>query len=263
MDCIKNFLKKIFPHTVLVRLKLIVLKVQYWGMKYQCPLCNSNVKLLKPLGFGFPVLLEMQIVGGGKRYALCPVCNSSDRIRLNLVFLKQNTDIFSKPIKLLHLAPEPALKNIFLKHKNIDYLTADLFQKNVMVKMDITNIQYPDQTFDAIICNHILEHIPDDHQAMKELFRVLKPGGWAILQVPFSKILNKTFEDSTVTTEVDRERVFGQKDHVRIYGLDYPDRLRRAGFKVTDYKWTEDINFENPGNRLGLNKEEIVFYCQK
>ncbi|MEZ5199093.1 MAG: methyltransferase domain-containing protein [Bacteroidales bacterium] len=263
MDGFKRFLKNFFPHSFLVWLKSIVLKVRFWGRKYHCPLCNSNVGLLKPLGFDFPVLQEMQIVGGGKRNTLCPVCNSSDRIRLNYIFLKQNSDIFSQPAKLLHLAPEPALKSIFLKHKNIDYITADLYQENVMVKMDITKIQFPDHTFDAIICNHILEHIPNDRQAMKELYRVLKPGGWAILQVPLSKILRNTLEDPTVVSEDDRERVFGQKDHVRIYGLDYPERLRNAGFRVTEYKWTEDNNLKNPGNRLGLNKDEVVFYCQK
>lgn len=261
MDGFKNFLKRIFPHWILVRIKLMLLKIKYWGKKYHCPLCSSNIKLLKPIGFDFPVLQEMQIVGGGKRNALCPVCESSDRVRLNYVFLKENTDLFSKPTKLLHLAPEPSLKKVFLKHKKIDYLTADLYKENVMVKMDITDIQFPDQAFDGIICNHILEHIPDDQKAMKELFRVLKPGGWAILQVPFSKVLEKTFEDSTITSEAEREKVFGQKDHVRIYGLDYAERLRKTGFKVTEYKWTEDANLENTANRLGLNKDEIVFYC--
>jgi len=108
-----------------------------------------------------------------------------------------------------------------------------------------------------------LEHIPNDFKAMSELFRVLKPGGWAILQVPFSKISDKTFEDPKVTSPEDRERIFGQTDHVRIYGKDYADRLKKAGFEVEEYKWTEDTDLNNPNNRLGLNEDEVVFYCLK
>lgn len=261
MEILKNLLRKIFPHWVLVQLKKMFLQIRYFGREYYCPLCNSHINTLKPIGFDFPVLKKMQIVGGGKRDALCPVCMSSDRVRLNYLFLVKYTEIFSKQTKLLHLAPEPSLKDVFIKDKNINYLTADLYKEDVMEKIDITNIQYPDRSFDAIIGNHILEHIPDDMKAMNELYRALKPGGWAILQVPFSKILDKTFEDSSVNTEAKREKVFGQKDHVRIYGLDYPERLRKAGFKVTEYKWTEDVDLKKSGNRMGLNEDEIVFYC--
>ena len=150
---------------------------------------------------------------------------------------------------------------IFKHQKNIDYLTADIDPEMVMEHMDITNIQYPENSLDAIICNHVLEHIPDDRKAMEELYRVLKPGGWAILQVPFSKILKKTFEDATVTTSQDREQIFGQTDHVRIYGKDYTSRLKQAGFEVEEYKWTEDKELINPDNYFGLNEDEVVFFC--
>ena len=132
-----------------------------------------------------------------------------------------------------------------------------------MVKMDVTDIHYPENSFDVIICNHVLEHIPDDRKAMNELFRVLKPGGQAILQVPISLTLEKTFEDSTIITPEEREKVFGQKDHVRIYGSDYIKRLKAAGFKVKEYKWTEDSNLADPQNRLCLNEDEVVYYCEK
>jgi len=153
--------------------------------------------------------------------------------------------------------------DIFIRLNNIDYLTADLNPEQVMVKMDITAIQYPDKTFDAILCNHVLEHIPDDRKAMSELHRVLKPGGWAILQVPVSKVLEQTYEDSTITSPQEREKHFGQKDHVRIYGKDYSQRLKEAGFEVEAYSWTNDNGFRNETNQYGLNKDEAVFYCTK
>ena len=213
--------------------------MQYAGKKHHCPVCKSNVKFWKPLGYDLAVITEKQIVGGGRRLAMCPVCDSSDRIRLLYLFLKNKTNIFSEKIRLLHIAPEPSLEFIFKHQDNIGYLTTDMDPEMVMEQMDITNIQYPENKFDAIICNHVLEHIPDDHKAMTELYRVLNPGGWAILQVPFSKILDKTFEDPSVTTPEEREQIFGQTDHVRIYGKDYADRLRQSGFQVEEYKWTE------------------------
>lgn len=218
---------------------------------------------MHPLGYDLPVILEKQIVGSGLRNVMCPVCGSSDRVRLLYLFLKSKTSLFTESVKLLHLAPEKPLSDIFIKHKNIDYLTADLNPEQVMVKMDITAIQFPDNTFDAILCNHVLEHIPDDRQAMKELFRVLKPGGWAILQVPVSKVLEQTYEDFTITSPLEREKHFGQKDHVRIYGNDYPQRLKGAGFIVEPYHWTMDSGFRNKPNRFCLNQDESVFYCTK
>lgn len=263
MGSYNKLLKQIFPHRFLKQLKIRIRKIRYAGKKYHCPVCNSNIKLWKPLGYDLPVITEKQIVGGGKRLAMCPVCDSSDRIRLLYLFLKNRTNVYSKKINLLHVAPEPPLEYIFKQQKNIEYLTTDMNPAMVMEQMDITNIQYPENSFDAIICNHVLEHIPDDHKAMTELFRVLKTGGWAILQVPFSKILDKTFEDPTITTEEDRERIFGQTDHVRIYGQDYADRLKMAGFEVEEYKWIDDTHLNNPDNRLGLNEDEVVYYCKK
>ena len=211
-----------------------------------------------------PVLNEKQILGAGLREALCPVCGSSDRIRLLLHFLKTKTDIFDIKLKLLHIAPEPSLEYIFRKSKNLEYLTADLDPAEVMVQMDITQIQFPENTFDAIISNHVLEHIPDDQLAMNELYRVLKPKSWAILQVPFSKILEKTFEDPKIKSQKEREQVFGQKDHVRIYSKkDYITRLKNTGFKVEVYHWTEEPNLHTKGREMKLNPDELVFFCRK
>lgn len=263
MGVFNKLLKYVFPHRLLKELKLSVRRIRYFGNKYYCPICKSKIRVLNPTGYDLPVIKEKQIVGGGYRHAICPVCESSDRVRLLYLFLKNRTNFLSKKIRLLHVAPEPPLEYVLKHQKNINYLTTDMDPGNVMEQMDITHIQYPENSFDAIICNHVLEHIPDDHKAMSEVYRVLKSSSWAILQVPFSKILNKTFEDPTVITLENRERIFGQTDHVRIYGQDYSDRLRRAGFDVEEYKWPDDTDLDNSNNRFGLNKEEVVFYCKK
>jgi ubiquinone/menaquinone biosynthesis C-methylase UbiE len=120
---------------------------------------------------------------------------------------------------------EAAVENILRAKVNVDYLTADVAAKKVMVAMDITNIRFPDNSFDVIICNHVLEHVIDDGKAMSELYRILNPGGWAILQVPISLTLKNTHEDFSITTITGREQAFGQEDHVRIYAEDYQARL--------------------------------------
>jgi predicted SAM-dependent methyltransferase len=205
------------------------------------------------------------VVGGGYRpNALCPICGSIDRERLLYLYLLHKTDIFEKPGKLLHVAPESRLKKLFQTKKSVDYLTADLFSTDVMVKMDITAIQFSDDYFDAIICNHVLEHIIDDGKAMSELYRILKPGGWAILQVPLSLTLKSTYEDFSISTTEGREKAFGQFDHVRIYAKDYQDRLAKAGFKVNIFNWASEAgNFGGKRNLFGLNEEEPVYFVSK
>ncbi|MEK7873336.1 MAG: methyltransferase domain-containing protein, partial [Chloroflexota bacterium] len=140
-------------------------------------------------------------------------------------------------LRVLDVAPLPVLQAKYVKLPNLDYLSVDIASPIAMVRMDITAIGCPRDQFDCILCYHVLEHVPDDRKALQELFRVLKPGGWAILQSPIDATRPKTFEDFSVTSPEERERVFGQSDHVRIYGLDYKDRLTSAGFivRVDDY----------------------------
>lgn len=219
-----------------------------------------------PFGLDIPVLKEKKVVGAGYRpNACCPVCKSFDRERLLYLFLLHETNIFAKPQALLHVAPEPRLSEILQARPSIDYLTADKHSAGVMVRMEITNIQYHECRFDSIICNHVLEHVVDDRKAIRELYRVLRPDGWAILQVPVSMTLGKTYEDSCITTEEDRERAFGQSDHVRIYADDYVDRLEEAGFNVDIFDWTTDAtNYGGDTNRFGLDtKERIYFACKQ
>jgi SAM-dependent methyltransferase len=177
------------------------------------------------------------------------------------LYFTQKTNLFDgKQKKLLHVAPEPELSGLIRKADYIDYLSADLFDPDVMVKMDITDIQYPDNTFDVIYCSHVLEHVPDDRKAMSEFYRVLKAGCWAILQVPITA--STTLEDPTAITPKEREQLFGQRDHVRRYGPDYKDRLTEVGFSVTVDPFVRELD-DSTIKRLGLKRDEDVHFCRK
>ena len=142
----------------------------------------------------------------------------------------------------------------------MDYLSIDLAEGAAMVRMDVTNLGLPDDSFDVIYCSHVMEHIPDDRRAMRELHRVLRPGGWAVLQVPILR--ETTFEDSSVTAPEDRERVFGQWDHVRVYGRDYVHRLSEAGFDVREDSLPEQRD-PRAARHQGLCSDEPIHFCRK
>jgi SAM-dependent methyltransferase len=246
-------------------LKALYTKLRFAGIRYKCPFCGSRLRTLLPHGWSFPVLREKKVVGAGYRQnSLCPVCGSEDRERLLYLYLVHKTDILRKPQTLLHIAPEERVRSVLVSKTNLDYLTADLYKQNVSLRMDVTDIHFPDGSFDAIICNHVLEHVIDDRKAVLELFRVLRPGGWAILQVPVSLSLNSTYEDSSITTPAAREQAFGQRDHVRIYAEDYAARLAQAGFQVNAFKWTAEAeHFGGARNTFGLIEEESVYLASK
>lgn len=236
----------------------------YLGENYECAFCESSFSTFFPAGSNLAVLKEKQVIGGGFREnATCPRCYSVDRERLLYLFLlKEMKHIFEKRIKLLHVAPEPNLSKKLKKSKNIDYISADLDATRADIKMDITDINKPDETYDIIICNHVLEHIPDDNYAMSELFRVLKNGGFAILQVPISYKIDKTVEDTSISCSRTQEQLFGKKDHVRIYGNDYKHRLSNAGFTVSSHNFTEKLK-KNEVEKYGLDEQEKIFLCKK
>jgi SAM-dependent methyltransferase len=253
------------PKPLRQRLRAALRRAYYFGSKYKCPFCRSHVRTFLPFGFRFPVLTEKHVVGGGYRPdALCPICSSVDRERLLYLFMRNNTDLFETPKKFLHVAPEARVAKILKRSANLDYLTADISGMDVMVRMDITDIQFPDASFDVIVCNHVLEHIVDDRKAMSELHRTLRPDGWGILQVPISLSLTETFEDFSITDPADRARAFGQEDHVRIYARDYSDRLAKVGFNVAVFRWiSEPQKFGGQRNIFGLNREEAVYFVSK
>lgn len=236
-NSLKTLVKRFVPESVRHGLRRGVMGTNYAGRKYCCPMCDSRFRKFRPVGVDFPVLTDQQVVGGGRREANCAVCGSTDRERLIYLYLTRHLRVGSCPLRLLHVAPEPKLAQFLGGLDSLECLTADISGKDVMQQIDITMIPYPDCYFGAIICNHVLEHIIDDRRAMQELLRVLQPGGWAIQQVPMSRRLNKTLEDATVTSESQREEIFGQKDHVRIYAADYLNRLTSVGFEVKTFDW--------------------------
>ena len=189
------------------------------------------------------------------------MCRSKERHRLASLYIKAKTDLFDgRQKKLLHVAPQPQMSRLFRKAGGIDYLSGDLRWRRAMVELDVTDIQFPDNTFDAIYCSHVLEHVPEDRRAMRELCRILKPGGWIIPQVPIEG--DATLEDPTVASPEERERLFGQHNHVRQYGQDYKDRLADAGFSVTVDGFVRELDEETLG-RLGLSADEDVYFCRK
>ena len=237
---------------------------EYAGSGFYCPFCQRNYKEFLTAGLDIPVLKEKKVIGGGYRLnAMCPGCGSFDRERLIYLYLKnKRSNLFCENLKVLHVAPEANLQKVIMAQPNIDYLSADLSSPSATVQMDITDIKYPNDYFDVIICNHVLEHIPDDRKAMAELYRVLKPGGWAILQVPISLSLKQTYEDPLVTSPEEREKVFGQSDHVRIYAKDYKDRLEEVGFSVEVYSFAKEFG-ESAIRKYGLSKDENIYICSK
>jgi SAM-dependent methyltransferase len=178
------------------------------------------------------------------------------------LYLRDRTKFFEQALKVLEFAPTPVLQSKFRRLKHLEYVSADLSSTMAMFRMDITAIGFPADQFDAIICYHVLEHVMDDRRAMRELFRVLKPGGWAILQSPVDPGRGETYESPDITFPSERERVFGQRDHVRIYGRDYKDRLEDAGFTVRLDDYVRDLGQE-PARKHGLMSDEAIYFCTK
>ena len=263
---IRSAIERVAPAGVQAKIWRTYNRVTNYGQRYECPLCGAHLKTLWPRGLTHPVLTQYDIIGGGYRQqASCPVCGSTERERLVWLYIAHRTDLIRRPARLLHVAPEPQLGMVLQRLPHVDYLSADLYDERVMVKMDITQIDYADASFDAIICNHVLEHVPEDVRALRELFRVLAPGGWAILQVPLSEKIQTSIEDPTVATPAERSRVFGQEDHVRIYAkADYLNRLRAAGFHIELFEWWQaGPQFGNPDNHYGLMPRETLFVARK
>lgn len=234
------------------------------GSKYHCNFCQHSYDKLLPDGLDFEVIQTYQVLGAGPRdNAMCPYCQSKDRMRMLLAFLEQKTALFNTQANLLHIAPEPYLKAQFKKRITGTYVDGDLDPKLADEQIDITKIQYSEAYFDAIICFHVLEHVPTDIKAMQEFHRVLKNDGWAILQVPISMNHADTYEDPSITSEADREIHFGQWDHVRIYGHeDYENRLKKAGFKIQRI-YPKDFLPQEEIIKLALNPEEYLIFCTK
>lgn len=223
------------------------------GDTYTDPIDGNSFRKFLPYGYSKQ-----------RKNALSPSTLSLERHRLMWLFLKNETSFFtsSKKIKTLHIAPEQCFLKIFKKQKNLDYITSDLESPIADVKADICNLPFKDDSFDVVFCNHVLEHIPDDKKAMQELFRVLKKGGFGVFQIPQDMSRENTFEDVSITDKEERTKIFGQYDHVRVYGRDYFNKLRSVGFKVDEVDYTQRITPKEL-DRFCLMKNEILPVCYK
>ena len=265
-------LKNIIPRKLGYQLKNIRSVVRgylYKGDQYYCPICRHSFKTMLPGGFDLPVIKEQEIVGGGYRQNnICPRCQSTDRDRLVYLYLKENTAFFTAPQQVLHVAPEQSLFRVFSKLPNLTYTAGTKYQEGFYYSdelpvIDLRALSYNDNTFDFVIANHVLEHIKEEGKVLDEIFRVLKPGGIAILQVPIANKLQTTFEDPTILTKSDREKYYGQFDHVRLYGTDYPDRLSAVGFVVTKTKPGVKSWPMTDAERYALNGNEYLYVATK
>jgi SAM-dependent methyltransferase len=223
-------------------------QIFYAGNKVECPVCEHHYRSFLPYGRINP-----------RANALCPNCLSLERHRLIWLYLKEKTNFFSARLNILHIAPEHCFMKRFEKQHGDNYITGDIESPLAKVKMDIHAIPFGENHFDAVLCNHVLEHVADDIKAMREIRRVLKPGGWAIMQVPFfSPVPENTIDDSSITDSRAREEAFGQDDHVRLFGKDYAQRIERSGLTAVADLFAMKLPDEL-AKRYAIVKSEILY----
>ncbi|MGD8306083.1 MAG: methyltransferase domain-containing protein [Ignavibacteria bacterium] len=239
--------KKIFPclRDIYYRINRFI----YSGKRYHCPICEKDYK-------------KFLTGAGNKLNSRCPGCGTAERHRLLWLYLQNKLNIFNKDLQLLDIAPDQTIQKKLKASTNINYLSVDLESAFAMKKMDLTKLEFDDNKFDGVICYHVLEHIGNDRKALSEMFRVLKPGGWAILQSPVDMDREYTFEDPTITSPQEKLKYFGQEDHVRIYGRDYTKRLKEAGFDVIEDNYILEFD-DRKISLYGLDKDEIIYLCKK
>ncbi len=250
-----HFILTKVPRPILIKASYIFNKIApllYSGNKFEDPIDGKTYRKLLPYG-----ALKM------RPNALAPASLSLERHRLLWLFLKEKTDFFSdREQKVLHVAPEQCFLNRFRERKNLDYITGDIVSPIADVKMDLHSIPFGDNTFDVVLCNHVLEHVDNHKRCMREIYRVLKPGGWAVMQVPMDYNREETYEDPTIVTEEERLKHYWQKDHVRLFGMDYPDLLKDAGFTVEEVNMQKELP-EGMAERYALPEREPIYWCKK
>jgi len=236
------------PRPLLIKLSYVIrpfIAFYLKGNKYTDPIDNKSFRKFLPYGY------EVQ-----RQNVLSPSTLSLERHRLLWLYLTNETNFFTSKKKVLHMAPEQCFLSRF-KKLNHEYITADIDSPIADVKADIVNLPFTDNSFDVVLCNHVLEHIQDDTKAMKELFRVMKKGGMGIFQVPQDLNRDVTFEDNSITDPKERAKIFGQYDHVRVYGRDYFDKLRSVGFKVEEVNYSQKVSSEL-SSRYRLMEGELL-----
>jgi SAM-dependent methyltransferase len=254
LNTLFKFFLNLFPRTLLIKISYLVRPfVAFFlrGNTYTDPIDGKSYRRFLPYGYAKV-----------RENVLAPGTLSLERHRLFWLYLKNETTFFSAPLRVLHFAPEQAFVQKFKKQKNLTYTTTDLNSPIADVKADICDLPFKDNSFDFIICNHVLEHIPDDTKAMQELYRVLAPSGTAIVQVPYDAKREITFEDNTITDQRERTRIFGQYDHLRVYGMDYFKKLSSIGFEVNALDYTSSMTSDDI-ERYRLCKGELLPVCKK
>ena len=244
-----KYILKILPRKFLIKYSFLItpiLRIIFRGKKYTDPIDDSNYS--KFLSYGYKTV---------RKNALCPGTLSLERHRLLWLYLDKETNFLSSNLKVLHVAPEQVFYKKFKKLKNWEYFTFDLNSPIADIKGDLISTNFKDEYFDLIICNHVLEHIEDDKSALDEMYRILKYNGISILQVPINVKRQNTFEDLSIKSKIQREKYFGQYDHVREYGLDFKDRVEQAGFKVEMINYSEKIS-EDLVIKYGLMKDDLI-----
>lgn len=244
----------IIPRPLLIRFSYLarpIIAMVLKGDKHTDPIDGKSFKSFLPYGY---VTQRPNV--------LSPSTLSLERHRLLWLYLKNETNFFKAPLKVLHFAPEQAFYKRFRNLNNLEYTTTDLNSPLADIKADICHLPFEDNSYDVVLCNHVLEHIIDDTKAMQELYRIMKPGGWGIFQIPQDLNRDITFEDNSITDKVERAKIFGQYDHVRIYGRDYFDKLRSIGFKVEEIDYTSKLS-DAEIERYRLAKGEIIPVVKK
>lgn len=215
-----------------------------------CPCCGARYRRFLP--FGRPA----------RANARCASCDALDRHRLIYLYLKKETRIFTDPASVLHFAPERQIEKLLARLPHLRYIRADLDRRSVDVRLDIQRLPLRDGAFDFILCIHVLEHIPDDFAAMREMLRVCRPGGRAIINVPLRGDSGPTVEHPSLADPAERRRLFGQEDHVRFYGIDIERRLRAVGFEVRTLRYAQALK-PTDVERYGLPQNEVIFDCKR
>ncbi len=244
-----KYILKFLPRKFLIKYSFLItpiLRIIFYGKKYADPIDDSNYS--KFLSYGYKTV---------RKNALCPGTLSLERHRLLWLYLDKETNFLSSNLKVLHVAPEQVFYKKFKKLKNWEYFTFDLNSPIADIKGDLTSTNFKDESFDLIICNHVLEHIEDDKSALDEMYRILKYNGISILQVPINVKRENTFEDLSIKSKIQREKYFGQYDHVREYGLDFKDRVEQAGFKVEMINYSKKIS-QDLILKYGLMKDDLI-----
>lgn len=242
---IRSRIKPLVPKSFLSVFRLIRGNIVYRGNSVECSVCGGQ----------FSKMRDYQMENRSSKGEICPRCGAKSRHRLYVLYFK-NQGILNSNLRILHIAPDPGLRRILEPGNR--YLCADLLEQNVDLNVNIQTTPFADNIFDVIICSHVLEHVDDDRQAMRDMFRILKPGGWALLQTPLpNPDPDKTYEDKSITNQQDRLKHFGQEDHVRLYGKnDFYHRLQDAGYTL-DLSFVEHLS-DSDKERFVIRDPELV-----